>query len=191
MRFGIHGMAVVFGGRDLSNEFFDAQTDFGIGVDSNLFPVAFDHGFDETVAKQIIGEGRFTRESTGLRFAGTIDVPDKFGAALKRLIVREELGYSTGALGHMIDRIPQRDGRTYLRSWYLGEISCTTNPCEPRAAVELKSADLQQLKLNHLRVKNEIRAQELGIDLGEERKRAAYQRHLRQKLEWQRKQLGL
>ena len=170
MKFGISGMAVVYGGADLSNEYFDSSTDFGMALDRQ--PLYYDHGGDSTIARQRIGSGSLIREASGLRFDGEVDVPAKFANSLKRLISSGLLGYSTGALSHLVERQLQPDGRTKIVTWVVGETSLTTSPCEPRTGTNFKKT------LEEIKAANSARLAQIQL---EQRRRVAYLNHLRVK----------
>ncbi|NJO07453.1 MAG: phage major capsid protein [Chloroflexaceae bacterium] len=66
-------------------------------------------------------------DATGLFFEVELERHAAYIADVLRLIERGALGFSTGALAHLVERA----GGTVKR-WIIGELSLTPTPCEPR-----------------------------------------------------------
>ncbi len=127
----ISGWLVVFGGRDLMGDYFDAKTDFDLGTRSTI-SVFYDHGMDARLRRLRIGTGevRLVQQKGLWIDASPISgLPKKFWDGLRAMAADGELGWSSGAVGHLVER--EADG--YLSMWHLGEASLTCEPAEPKA----------------------------------------------------------
>lgn len=122
----IAGYGVVFGGSDLVGEQFTAQTDFGLLRAVRGMPVYYDHA--QRTPRQRIGQVRAVQpDATGLLFTVELDRHAAYLDIILALIEQGVLGFSTGALAHLIER----QQRTITR-WIIGELSLTPTPAEPR-----------------------------------------------------------
>lgn len=165
---------------DLENDYFDHKTDIG---SQSTVPVYLDHGQDSLAGKQRIGTGRLRVDYQGVQIAATLNMPNRLGASIKRLLADDVLSWSSGSAGHLVER--ERVGGAYhVVSWPIVEASLVVEPAggTPVGAT-LKAIDCEEAfrkaRLNHFRRKNERRARELGIDLAAEMRREAYVNHLR------------
>lgn len=157
-RFEITGLAVVFGGLDLSGEFFDNKTDFNLDLARGELPLYFDHGMDQVIGKQRVGKGTLTADVNGIRFDGVVEAPDRVAATLKRLIEGGALGLSSGSMSHLTEKEKLQDGRVRIKLWTLSEISLTSSPAEVRTSVSLKH---WRALINHYRLKHQLQKSEI------------------------------
>lgn len=122
----VAGYGIIFGGRDLHGDQFTPATDFGLLREVRGMGVYYDHG--QRSPRQPIGTVRHVHaDAVGLWFEVELDRHCAYLAALLKLIERGALGFSTGALAHLIERQQQT-----ITRWIIGEISLTPAPAEPR-----------------------------------------------------------
>lgn len=125
----VAGYGVVFGGKDLVGDTFSAQTDLWLDKLSATPPVLFDHGGDELLKRQVVGRVVKTKVDTfGLWIEAKLDANAQYLAAIRKLVEKGALGWSSGAVGHLVERA--KGGK--LLSWAIAEFSLTATPCEPR-----------------------------------------------------------
>lgn len=138
----IVGLGIPFGGpddRDLHSEWFDSQTDFAFGLVQGDRPLLYHHGLDGEVKGSVIGRiTGYTIHETGVWWQCQLDLASKYASAIKELVRRGALGFSSGALSHLVRREP--DGRIAVWPWIEG--SLTPSPASPLArAYSVKAAD--------------------------------------------------
>ena len=163
---------------DLYGEYFDEETNFG---DATTVPVFFDHGLDRWIGREQIGVGTLTRKSDGIWIDAelTIKSPEKFKKealerrrryleAIEELVDNKALGWSSGAVGHLVVR-SEGIGGTYLKQWIIGEASLTPTPAEPanEAIVKAYTQALKNLWL--LKTQDEEMNTKVGAKISRER----------------------
>jgi len=116
---------------DLEGEFFSAQTDFGIHT---RLPLYYAHGQDGYFKTRRIGEGQFRTDDAGLWYEAQLNLRDEYERHVAQLIEAGKAGFSSGALGHLIEREPVGKS-TWLKTWIIGEASVTPQPAEYRNQV--------------------------------------------------------
>jgi len=137
--FTVGGMGVVFGGQDLYGDQFNKSTDFMQDDMSATPPVLFDHAQGEI--KGVIGSVvKMELLDAGIWFESQIEKSKEYAAQILELVQSGRLGYSTGTVGHLAEKL---DGM--IKRWPIAELSLTTSPAEPRTlGVEfLKGIGLQ------------------------------------------------
>ncbi len=122
---------------DTSGDYFDSDTDFDI-EDGDRISGYFEHGFDIKIGARKIGKGYVTKDEKGLWMEGQIDKREKYAEEIIALIDAKKLGYSTGALSHLVQREAKNRAGTlnYITHWPLKEWSLLTEPCEPRIVAQ-------------------------------------------------------
>ena len=124
---------------DLTGDFFDAK-----GSDVR-FPesldVYYNHGMDSTLKKRVIGQAKLSKMENGDVWAETqLKMRDEYEKAIYAMAEAGKLGYSSGALSHLVDREPAGKGVWMIKTWVIGEASLTPTPAEYRnTVVTLKS----------------------------------------------------
>lgn len=122
----IGGYGVVFGGVDLEGETFTKSTDFM----PNLVPeklILYDHGLQESV-KHVLGKSvKELADETGIWVEAQLSRHKAYVEEVLQLIDRKILGWSSGSVGHLIEK----DGKT-IKRWPVVEYSLTPTPAEPR-----------------------------------------------------------
>lgn len=115
---------------DLEAEFFDAGTEFGIESGAKL-GVFYNHGLDSVLKTRRIGRGTITAQDAGLWIEAQLDLRDEYEQAIYQLAEKGKLGWSSGAAGHLIERVPAGKA-TRIAQWPMGEASLTPTPAEYR-----------------------------------------------------------
>ncbi len=125
--FTLGGYGVVYGGVDLEGETFTKDTDFWIDK-LNLTPlVLYQHGQDRTLKRHVLSRAEVAPDDVGLWVESQIAISDRYAEALRRMADEGRLGWSSGAIGHLTERV----GKT-ITSWPIVEFSLTPTPAEPR-----------------------------------------------------------
>lgn len=128
---------------DLEGEFFDANTDFGIESGAKL-GIFYNHGIDATMKTRRIGRGTVTTQDAGLWIEAQLDLRDEYEQAIYALAEKGKLGWSSGAAGHLIERVPAGKA-TRIAQWPTGEASLTPTPAEYRnSAIPIKTWQASQ-----------------------------------------------
>ena len=134
--------------KDLSGEYFTAKTDFGPTM-GNGVATMFNHGMCPAkgmeavfgqVCEQTFPPVKVTRDDTGLFVETTLDLSDKYQAAIGRLVSQGKLKWSSGTGVHV--KRMKDDGE--ITRWHPIEFSLTPTPCDPRlpAIRPLKSVEI-------------------------------------------------
>lgn len=136
--------AIVYGGQDLVNDYFDKNTEYGFaGATTKRVPILFHHAQPlETKSRKRI------RETSPIGEA-ELEITDE-GVLIREAVLYNrakykeslaELGWSTGAANHAVVREQKADGRSYVKQWLLSELSLTPMSAEPRVSnvIALKS----------------------------------------------------
>jgi len=129
---------------DLEQEFFNDTTDYGAAKSVGLY---YHHGQDPVVGKRRFGSGEVSvkeeGDEVGLWMESQIELSDAYAEAVLELVERGKLGYSSGAVGHLVDRKAMKNAKgqavNHITQWPIGEGSLTPTPAEPRNLVALKS----------------------------------------------------
>ena len=128
----IGGYLVRFSGPtdpDLYGDYFTKSTDFGIQA---TLPVYYQHGYDDTLKNRQIGIGSISSTDAGLWFEAQLEKRDEYEKMVNELVEMGKLGYSSGAVGHLVSRKEAPNGSQEITTWPLGEASLVLNPAEPR-----------------------------------------------------------
>lgn len=134
---------------DLYGDFFTASTFFGDTIrETKRLDAFYDHGFDGLTKRIPIGVTTLKFDDIGVWAETQIRISDehfdKYGgekrakaieSAIKSLAASGKLGYSSGAVGHLVDYERVGDSN-WIKSWVLGESSLTPRPAEPKNRVQ-------------------------------------------------------
>lgn len=127
----IGGYLIVWGDparRDLQGEYFTADTDLSLDWFDRR-PVLYHHGLDERLQAAVIGVIDTLRaDDTGVWAEAQLDLRQRYAAAVRRLIERGALSWSSGSLPHLV--AVADDG--HITRWPVIEGSLTPSPAEPR-----------------------------------------------------------
>lgn len=141
---------------DLEAEYFEEDTYLGRQKEFDLY---YGHGFDDQIGGGPIGKAVLKMtDKVGAWFEAQVDLAHEYGEAVLELVAQGLLGYSTGAVGHLVRR--EKVGKAYKFTVYpVGELSLTPIPAEPRNLVTLKqlqdfvkSVDLGTIKSKERKV---------------------------------------
>jgi HK97 family phage major capsid protein len=120
----VAGWGVVFGGRDLEGDTFNEDTDFMLEVVPEPI-VLYDHAME---LKKVIGKVvKIDKQKIGLWMEAQISRSAKYAEEILTLVKAGKLGYSTGSVGHLVERL---EGN--IKRWGIYELSLTPTPAEPR-----------------------------------------------------------
>ena len=122
---------------DLEGDYFTADTDFGLDDgEVKSVPVMFHHAQPlrtreggEVIITRRIGKGTLTLDDAGLLIDAIIFNRDEYERAISASA--KSLGWSSGALGHLVEREPGENA-SWVKRWFVGEASMTPTPAEPR-----------------------------------------------------------
>ena len=101
----------------------------------------YQHGQDTKLGARVIGRVvDVKRDEVGIWVESQLNQRDEYEKAVLQMAKAGKLGYSSGALAHMVNREPRGDGVHLIKNWVIGEVSLTPTPAEPRLTVmSLKS----------------------------------------------------
>ena len=121
---------------DLTGDFFTKDTDLHYPPE---MPVLYNHGLDKTIKKRVIGKASVSIDDVGAWAEAQLNLRDEYEKEIYKLVEAGKLGYSSGALSHLVEREPAGKA-AFIKSWFVGEVSLTPTPAEPRnSVVSLKS----------------------------------------------------
>lgn len=122
---------------DLTNDYFTKDTN--LNIPENL-PVLYNHGLDSKMKKRVIGKAVVSFDEVGAWAETQLAMRDEYEKEIYKLAEAGKLGYSSGALAHLVEREPVGKGVAFIKSWFVGEASLTPTPAEPRnSIIPLKS----------------------------------------------------
>ena len=123
-------------GRDLDGEFFTKATDFALDWYAEL-PLIFHHGHDPFLETDVVGKVR-KRSVTdaGLWAEAQLDASGKYFTAIRDLIKKGKLYFSSGSVGHLVET-DHKSGE--ILRWPMVEISLTPTPSNLFATVSGKA----------------------------------------------------
>ncbi len=132
----VGGWGVVFGGQDLDGDEFTSETDFWLDRLPGPKPVLFEHSFDPVLGLKVLGQAVVEAKDDGLWVEAQLERHNKYVEQIRRLVEAGVLGWSSGAVAHLV----RRDGNI-IKCWPIVEFSLTPVPAEPRTlgVQELKS----------------------------------------------------
>lgn len=109
--------------KDLQGDYFTPETNLWIDH-YPVVPVLYQHGQDSRMDIRVIGKAHARADPAGVWYEAQLNLRDKYEELIYKLVEDGKLGYSTGALGHLVRR--ETDGK--LISWPVAEITLTPNP---------------------------------------------------------------
>ena len=141
----IGGFLVNYGSADdvdLEGEFFTKDTDFGI---NKTLPVHYDHGYNEAFGKKSLGTATIKEMDAGLWFEAELSKAGEFEDMIISLAEQGKLRSSSGAVGHLVDRVSVGEGKSHITAWPLGEASLTTRPAGGMATAVMPIKQFKEL----------------------------------------------
>lgn len=148
----VEGLAIPFGGlfagKDVDGEQFTKDTDLCLDwFGKSGRPVLYDHGLHRAMKSSVIGrQTDYELREEGLFARAELYRHARFRKAVDELIERGALGWSSGAMPHLVEPYPnaKRAGGVYRR-WPWVELSLTPIPAAfdlSAVTYSVKSADL-------------------------------------------------
>jgi len=130
---------------DLTKDFFSKDKS-SIEVSPDNLPVFYAHGRDTKMGKRIIGRANTKVDEVGVWAETQLNLRDEYEKAVLAMAKAGKLGYSSGALPHLVEREPMGNGVNLIKTWVIGEASLTPTPAEPRNTVmSLKSLSASEM----------------------------------------------
>ena len=120
---------------DLEGDYFTPDTYFG---ENTKATVVYHHGMDAKMGARRLGTGELKRDDAGLWMEAQLKMRDEYEKYIAEMVKQGKLGYSSGAVGHLVERTPTGKANR-IDTWIIGEASITPTPAEPRNIVSLKS----------------------------------------------------
>jgi phage head maturation protease len=150
----VKGYLVRFGNpkdTDLEADYFTSKTDFGrplVEGKSFALNLYYHHGVDKVIGTKEIGTGIVKMDHIGLWYEAQINMNDEYNMMIAELAKKGKLGFSSGAAGHMVERIQKGLSHEIVR-WNIAEASLTPRPAESRNIVTAKmlKAMVEDLKV--------------------------------------------
>lgn len=132
--FKVGGYGVVFGDQDLTGDRFTADTDFWLDRITQTPMVMYQHGHDPVLKRTVVGRVITTKiDDIGLWVEAQITVAKKYADAIRQLIAKGVLGWSSSSVPQLVQRVKSAAaGVAEITSWPIIEFSLTPNPAEPR-----------------------------------------------------------
>jgi HK97 family phage major capsid protein len=135
----VKGKGIVYGGFDLTDDRFTADTDLGGSRPFEGMPVFYDHAMGG-IKSQIGMVKAWQPSDDGIDVEIELDRRHKYADEVMKLVESGALGLSTGAVSHLVVREPVKGGYE-IKRWHVAEISLTPTPAEPRTITEVKSQE--------------------------------------------------
>jgi len=130
--------------RDLQDEYFTPDTDFGLDWYAQR-PALYHHGQDAALKADPIGViDTLRRDDIGLWAEAQLAKRGRYLEAVRELIGRGALSWSSGSLPHLVKMAA--DGR--IERWVLVEGSLTPTPAEPRLSTDVRALKSAYLSMN-------------------------------------------
>jgi hypothetical protein len=125
----IGGYLIVYGDRyhrDLHREYFTDRSDLGLGW-YPIRPMLYHHALDPEVGSSMIGIiDTLVPDEIGVWCEGNLELRSQHGLAVKAMIERGEVGWSSGSLPHLV--VKSADGE--ILRWPIVEASITKVPAQ-------------------------------------------------------------
>jgi len=141
----LEGYAVIFTDKDdpdLTGEYFTAECDFNLDVNSKS-ALYYDHGQNSTVGLKKIGTVEFTKDEAGIFFKAELEKAKEYKEFVDGIMDMAKKGFmgnSSATASHLVDKT--KTGKsTRINTWPLIELSLTPTPAEPdtRGLITVKS----------------------------------------------------
>ena len=138
----IEGIGMPFGGpfngRDLDGETFNEKTDFAFDWFAER-PLLYQHGLDDGTGLTVVGRVKSweLRSGVGVWVQAQLDKSHEYFDAIKELIKKGKLFFSSGAMRHLIET-NTKTGE--IKTWPWVELSLTPTPSNLLAQVGMAAA---------------------------------------------------
>jgi HK97 family phage major capsid protein len=141
----VKGKGIVYGGFDLTEDRFTADTDLGGSRPFEGMPVFYDHAMGG-IKSQIGMVKAWVPTDDGIDVEIELDRRHQYASEVMKLVEAGALGLSTGAVSHLVVREPVKGGYE-IKRWHVAEISLTPTPAEPRTTTEVKSEEVNSASM--------------------------------------------
>ena len=124
---------------DLTGDYFTSETELGT---VEALPVLYHHGQDAMIGKRVLGSGKLRKDDIGLWVEAQLALRDEYEASIYKLAEDGKLGWSSGAVAHLVEREQKTASVSWIKMWWVAEASLTPTPAEPRnEAATMKSGE--------------------------------------------------
>jgi hypothetical protein len=152
---------------DLEGDFFTQETDFDIDS-GDPTSVYYNHGLDQSLGSRKLGKGTVRLDEVGVWIEAQLEMRDEFEKAVYALAQAGKLGWSSGTLPNLIERVPvKRAGQvaTWIKRWPLGKDASLTPT--PAAGPELtRVTTLKSLARRARRLTRAEQLEALRLEIG-------------------------
>ena len=114
---------------DLQGDYFTKDSELGSFV---TLPVLYHHGADKTIGKRVIGNGTIKQDAIGLWVEAQLAMRDEYEKEIYALAEKGALGWSSGAVSHLVEREYKTEKVAWVKTWWIAEASLTPTPAEAR-----------------------------------------------------------
>ena len=114
---------------DLQGDYFTSESELGFYKE---VPVLYHHGMDKSVGRRVIGLANLVRDDIGLWVEAQLAMRDEYEKEIYMLAEKGKLGWSSGAVAHMVEREQKNTGTAWVKTWWVAEASLTPTPAEPK-----------------------------------------------------------
>src|SRR3990170_5601724 len=123
----VAGYGVIFGGKDLTGEHFEAETDLKGDLGLELHPVFYDHTLQPEVKHALGRTAKEAVDEIGVWVEAQIEMSRAYAKEVLSLIDKGLMGWSSGTASHLVDKL-----NGLIKKWPIVEYSLTPTPAEPR-----------------------------------------------------------
>jgi HK97 family phage major capsid protein len=116
---------------DLTGDYFDKDTELHV---PDRLELLYAHGQDSTLKRRVLGKVTTKTDDAGLWAEAQMNLRDEYEKAIYNMAKEGKLGFSSGALSHLVEREPAGKAM-HIKSWWIGEASLTPSPAEYRNSV--------------------------------------------------------
>lgn len=105
----VGGYLVLFSGPndpDLQGDYFTKSTDFKLR-DGDERPILYRHGAHPVIKSRTLGHAKVTIKDEGLFLEGELELRDNYEKYIYKLAEMGKLGWSSGAMGHVVSKTPK------------------------------------------------------------------------------------
>lgn len=128
----------LFAGRDLDRQYFSAKTEFNFEWFTER-PLLYGHGLEDGTGTDVVGRVKsWEARDDGVWVRAQLDKQAKYFSAIKDLVDRGALYFSSGAMAHLV-KVNEKSGE--IQRWPWVELSLTPTPSNLLATVDLATAD--------------------------------------------------
>lgn len=139
----IEGLGMPFGGpfqgQDVEGEHFSKSTDFAFDWFPDGRPLLYHHGLNDGAGISVVG--RVTdwsvKADLGVWVKAQLDASNEYFSAIKELIKKGKLFFSSGSMRHLVD-VQKKSGE--IKRWPWVELSLTPTPSNMLAEVDFAKA---------------------------------------------------